>query len=52
MRQRGYGTRYESRYANPHVILEDLSSLVHGEERTRVYLRQLSETQKIQTKNV
>ena len=40
---------YESRYANPHVLLEDLSSLVHGETRTRVYLRRLDESQTIQT---
>jgi hypothetical protein len=41
---------YESQYASPQVVLEDLTSLVYGETRTLVCLRQLDGDHTIMTK--
>ena len=50
MKAIGGGTDwFETSQSDPQIVVEELSSLVHGETMTRVYLRRLDESQKLKT---
>jgi len=40
---------FETSQSSPHIVVEELSSLVHGETMTRVFLRRLDESQTMKT---